>query len=378
MEGGFLLNVVIGEGPAILELLPGKDEPLLVWGDPLLVLDLGLDVLDGIGRLNLESDGLAGQGLNEDLHTTAETQDEMQSGFLLNVVIRKGSAIFQLLSSEDQPLLVGRNALLVLDFSLDVLDGVGGFNLKSDGLAGQSLDENLHSTTETQDEMQSGFLLNVVIREGSAIFQLLSSEDQPLLVRWNSLLVLDLGLDVFNRVRGLDLESDGLASQGLDEDLHSTTKSENEVEGGLLLNVVIGEGSAIFQLLSSEDEPLLIRGDSLLVLDLGLDVLDGVRGLDLKGDSLPGKGFDEDLHSSTETQNKMEGALLLDVVVREGPTVLELLASEDQPLLVRGDALLVLDLSLDILDGIRGLDLEGNSLPGEGLDENLHFQRFFV
>ena len=37
-----------------------------------------------------------------------------------------------------------------------------------------------------------------------------------------------------------------------------------------------------------------------------------------------------------------------------------------------------LDLSLDILDGIRGLDLEGNSLPGEGLDENLHFQRFFV
>ena len=98
---------------------------------------------------------------------------------------------------------------------------------------------------------------------------------------------LDLGLDVFNRVRGLDLESDGLASQGLDEDLHSTTKSENEVEGGLLLNVVIGEGSAIFQLLSSEDEPLLIRGNALLVLNLGLDVLDGVGRLDLEGDSFP-------------------------------------------------------------------------------------------
>merc|ERR1719225_1576840 len=36
-------------------------------------------------------------------------------------------------------------------------------------------------------------------------------------------------------------------------------------------------------------------------------------------------------------------------VVGEGPSVLELLASEDQPLLVRGDALLVLDLGLDIL-----------------------------
>ena len=38
----------------------------------------------------------------------------------------------------------------------------------------------------------------------------------------------------------------------------------------------------------------------------------------------------------------MEGALLLDVVVRECPAVLQLLAGEDQPLLVRGDALLVL------------------------------------
>ena len=38
VEGGFLLDVVIGEGPTILELLPGEDQPLLVWGDPLLVL----------------------------------------------------------------------------------------------------------------------------------------------------------------------------------------------------------------------------------------------------------------------------------------------------------------------------------------------------
>merc|ERR1712108_108567 len=44
--------------------------------------------------------------------------------------------------------------------------------------------------------------------------------------------------------------------------------------------------------------------------------------------------------------------LLLDVVVREGPSVFELLASEDQPLLVRGDALLVLDLGLHVLDGV--------------------------
>ena len=34
----------------------------------------------------------------------------------------------------------------------------------------------------------------------------------------------------------------------------------------------------------------------LLVLDFCLDVVDGVGGLHLKGDRLPGEGLDEDLH----------------------------------------------------------------------------------
>ena len=41
----------------------------------------------------------------------------------------------------------------------------------------------------------------------------------------------------------------------------------------------------------------------LLVLDLGLDIVDGVRGLDLKGDGLAREGLDENLHSTTETKN---------------------------------------------------------------------------
>jgi hypothetical protein len=48
------------------------------------------------------------------------------------------------------------------------------------------------------------------------------------------------------------------------------------MESGLLLDVVILEGTSIFQLLSSEDESLLIWGNSFLVLDLGLHVLNGV------------------------------------------------------------------------------------------------------
>ena len=68
----------------------------------------------------------------------------MQSGLLLDVVVREGAAILELLSSEDESLLIGWDALLVLDLGLDVLDGVGLLDVESDGLACKSLDENLH------------------------------------------------------------------------------------------------------------------------------------------------------------------------------------------------------------------------------------------
>jgi len=60
-----LLDVVVGEGAAILELLAGKDQALLVWGNALLILDLGLHIVDGVRRLHLQGDGLACEGLDE-------------------------------------------------------------------------------------------------------------------------------------------------------------------------------------------------------------------------------------------------------------------------------------------------------------------------
>ena len=74
-------------------------------------------------------------------------------------------------------------------------------------------------------------------------------------------------------------------------------------------------------------------------------------------------------------KDKVEGALLLDVVVREGPrrekfssnlkllaknrpAILKLLASKDQPLLIRRNPFLVLDLGFHILDCVGWLDLE--------------------
>ena len=66
---------------------------------------------------------------------------------------------------------------LVLDFSLDVINCIRGLDLKGDGLACQRLDKDLHPSTETENEMKSRFLLNVIIRQRTAIFELLPSKD---------------------------------------------------------------------------------------------------------------------------------------------------------------------------------------------------------
>ena len=49
----------------------------------------------------------------------------------------------------------------------------------------------------------------------------------------------------------------------------TTSKSQDEMEGGLLLNVVIGKGAAVLELLSGEDKSLLIGWDSFLILNFG-------------------------------------------------------------------------------------------------------------
>jgi hypothetical protein len=76
--------------------------------------------------------------------------------------------------------------------------------------------------------------LDVVVRKGAAVLELLSSKNKSLLVRGNAFLILDLGLDVVdNSVRRLDIECDGLFGKGLDEDLDSSTETENQMESGL-------------------------------------------------------------------------------------------------------------------------------------------------
>ena len=108
MESRLLLDVVVCQGATILKLLASKDEALLVGWNALLVLDLGLDIVDGIAGLYLQSDGLASQCLDKDLHATSQTQDQMEGGLLLDVVVCQGAAVLKLLAGKDEALLVGR------------------------------------------------------------------------------------------------------------------------------------------------------------------------------------------------------------------------------------------------------------------------------
>jgi len=62
----------------------------------------------------------------------------------------------------------------------------------------------------------------------------------------------------------------------LDKDLHATTQAQHQVEGGLLLDVVVSQGAAVLKLLASKDQALLVWGDAFLVLDLALHILYGV------------------------------------------------------------------------------------------------------
>jgi hypothetical protein len=57
----------------------------------------------------------------------------------------------------------------------------------------------------------------------------------------------------------------------------------------LFLDVVIRQGSAVLKLLPGEDKTLLIRGDTFLVLDLSLYIINGITRLDIKSDGLKEK-----------------------------------------------------------------------------------------
>ena len=218
-------------------------------------------------------------------------------------------------------------------------------------------------------------LLDVVVRQCTAMLKPLAGEEQQLLARWDSSTSLDLCLDVVDSVRCLDVQVQRLACDGLfDVDLHASVEAwltlPPQKDRGVLLDAVSRQCTAILKLLALEGQPLLVWRNSFLVLDLGLDIVNGVGRLDVQSDGLDSEYFDEDLYDFAEAQHKVECGVRLDVVVRQRPSFLKLRAGEDQLLLVRRNSFLALDHVHDVVDSGQRANVHSDGLTSESFHKD--------
>ena len=77
------------------------------------------------------------EALLENLAAATHEQEQVETGLLLDVVIRQGLTVLELRACESQALQIGRDALQDLDLLLQLLDGVAGFHRHGDRLARQ-------------------------------------------------------------------------------------------------------------------------------------------------------------------------------------------------------------------------------------------------
>ena len=105
MQGRLLLNVVVRQRAPVLKLLARKDEALLVGRNPLLVLDLALDVLHSVRRLHLERHRLARKRLDKHLHASAQAIDSMHRVVVLNGIVLEHAPVLERPAREDEALL---------------------------------------------------------------------------------------------------------------------------------------------------------------------------------------------------------------------------------------------------------------------------------
>ena len=61
--------------------------------------------------------------------TSSKPKYQVKCGFLLDIVIRKSAAIFQLFTGEDETLLIWWDTLFILNFGFHILNSIRSFHL---------------------------------------------------------------------------------------------------------------------------------------------------------------------------------------------------------------------------------------------------------
>jgi len=88
--------------------------------------------------------GRCGRRVGLVISAAAQAEHEVKCALLLDVVVREQLVVLELLSCENQALLVGRDTLLVLNLRFQALDRVRRLGIERDGFTSKSFDENLH------------------------------------------------------------------------------------------------------------------------------------------------------------------------------------------------------------------------------------------
>merc|ERR1712031_68262 len=86
----------------------------------------------------------------------------------------------------------------------------------------------------------------------------------------------------------------------------AATEAKHKVKSGLLLDVVVRKSTPVFKLLASKDQALLIRRDTLFILNLRFNIVDGIAGFHIKGNGFASQCLHENLHTSAKAKHKME------------------------------------------------------------------------
>jgi hypothetical protein len=270
--------------------------------------------------------------LSYHLLATTQSQHQMEGGLLLNVVIGKCTPILKLLARKDETLLIRRDTLLVLNLCLHVINRVRRLDLESDRLACEGLDEDLHATTQTKDQMECRLLLDVVVGKRTTVLELLSREDEALLVRRDAYMAQQNQVSLCsNRCCNSIAFTRNGPLLAWSREAEETHRQETQLPHQHSV------ARAVHASTSKHCSMATAKLHTFLVLDLCLHVINRVRRLNLECDRLAGEGLDKDLHATTQTKDQMKCRLLLNVVVGKRTTVLELLAREDEALLVRRD-----------------------------------------
>ena len=130
------MDVILGQRAIVIEFIVREVQALLCWRIPGFELDLSFHVVGGVGRVDLQRDGLVVGDHDKDLErlcvTIAAANGQLQNGPVLNTVMEERAVIMEMVARIRQRLLLRRNALVGLDLSFQVFDGVRCLGFQSD------------------------------------------------------------------------------------------------------------------------------------------------------------------------------------------------------------------------------------------------------